>query len=129
MHSSVRWAVDLGHWEPEKPEWQALLSKLPPLVAAEVAKFKQVADQKRALVSRLLQRKVVSDLFSVPLSAIQIDRTKGGKPFCSNTLDRCVAPNFNFNVSHEVHMQHSLTMSPVRHPGGRHPWSQRCYVG
>ena len=36
------------------------------------------------------------------MSQVDIKRTKGGKPFCTNSGSRASAPNFNFNVSHEV---------------------------
>lgn len=67
----------------------------------EAFRFKD--DQKRALVSRLLQRQCVSAAMSLAWESVQIKRTKGRKPFVMNKgLDRSGAPNFNFNVSHEV---------------------------
>lgn len=79
-----------------------MLESLTTEVRAEVQKYKQTADQKRALLSRLLQRTAVGNVFSIPLSDIEIRRTKGGKPFCANYVNKASAPNFNFNVSHEV---------------------------
>ena len=67
----------------------------------EAFRFKD--DQKRALVSRLLQRQCVSEAMSLSWQSVQIKRTKGRKPFVMNkSMDRSGAPNFNFNVSHEV---------------------------
>ena len=67
----------------------------------EAFRFKD--DQKRALVRRLLQRQCVSAAMSLAWETVQIKRTKGRKPFVMNkTMDRSGAPNFNFNVSHEV---------------------------
>ena len=69
----------------------------------QVEAFRFKDDQKRALVSRLLQRQCVSAAMSLSWESVQIKRTKGRKPFVMNkTMDRSGAPNFNFNVSHEV---------------------------
>ena len=39
---------------------------------------------------------------------VTIKRTKGRKPFVTNKgLDKSGAPNFNFNVSHEVRARHT----------------------
>ena len=51
---------------------------------------------------RLLQRKCASDVLGIELDKVEIRRTKGGKPFAVADVDRPHAPNFNFNVSHEV---------------------------
>lgn len=65
--------------------------------------FRFKEDQKRALVSRLLQRQSVSAAMGLAWEKVQIKRTKGRKPFVMNkAMDRSQAPNFNFNVSHEV---------------------------
>ena len=85
-----------------------MLESLPTDLRAEVQKYKQTADQKRALLSRLLQRTAVVNTFSIPLSDIEIRRTKGGKPFCANYVNKSSAPNFNFNVSHEV-LNHTVS--------------------
>ena len=79
-----------------------MLGSLPTEVGAEVGKYKQAADQKRALLSRLLQRKAVVNVLPIPTSEVVIKRTRGGKPFWLNSADKASAPNFNFNVSHEV---------------------------
>lgn len=70
---------------------------------AQVEAFRFKEDQKRALVSRLLQRQCVSAAMGIAWESVLIKRTKGRKPFATNKgLDRSQAPNFNFNVSHEV---------------------------
>ena len=48
----------------------------------EAFRFKD--DQKRALVSRLLQRQCVSAAMSLAWETVQIKRTKGRKPFVMN---------------------------------------------
>lgn len=73
------------------------------MIVAQVEAFKFKEDQKRALVSRLLQRQCVAVAFGIPWEKVLIKRTKGRKPFViSKGLDKTHAPNFNFNVSHEV---------------------------
>ena len=59
-------------------------------------------DRKRAMVSRLLQRRSVSEGLRVPYERVRIRRTKGGKPFEGGGAERTPAvANFNFNVAHE----------------------------
>ena len=79
-----------------------MLTLLPASVQAEVLRYKLVQDQQRALVSRLLQRKCCAEVTSLEIADFDIKRTKGGKPFCACPCNKAVAPNFNFNVSHEV---------------------------
>ncbi len=109
MPAVCRWAVKVDNWHPEQGEWSFLLSLLSSEVQAEVQRYKFEVDQHRCLVSKLLQRKCVRDVCSVPFSEINIQRTKGGKPFCANHCHPVEAPNFNFNVSHEV--AHTLLLS------------------
>ncbi|CAL5226778.1 g9635 [Coccomyxa viridis] len=98
----LRWAVNIKQWNPWDDEWLFLLDLLPEEDQKEVEAFRFKDDQKRALVSRLLQRQCVSAAMSLSWESVQIKRTKGRKPFVMNkTMDRSGAPNFNFNVSHE----------------------------
>ncbi len=72
-----------------------------PDMQVEAFRFKE--DQKRALVSRLLQRQCVAVALGIQWEKVLIKRTKGRKPFLINKgVDKIHAPNFNFNVSHEV---------------------------
>ena len=64
--------------------------------------FRFKDDQKRALLSRLLQRRCVNVGLGVPWGKVRIKRTKAKKPFVVGVPDRQHAPNFNFNVSHEA---------------------------
>ena len=100
---SQRWAVNISSWLPDQEEFSYLLKLLPGTAQSEVRKYKVIADRQRALISRLLQRKCLLDACSEPFSSINIQQTKGGKPFCASPCNRSLAPNFNFNVSHEVH--------------------------
>lgn len=101
MPTVCRWAVNIAGWQPKQEEWKFLLTLLPVEVQAEVQPYRVPADQRRALVSRLLQRKCAGDVCNVAVSEIVVKRTKGGKPFCANICNRAAAPNFNYNVSHE----------------------------
>eukprot|EP00775_Hariotina_reticulata_P013351 gene13351-13479_t len=67
----------------------------------EVLYFRHYEDQKRAMVSRLLQRACVMQALGEPWDQIVIKRTKGKKPFYAGHIARDHAPNFNYNVSHE----------------------------
>ena len=101
-----RWLVDIEVWEPKPAEWKYLLDSLPEAESEKVMKFKFTADQKRALVSRLLQRRACFEATGVPWKSVSIARTKGGKPFMANkpmggAAPVSLAPNWNFNVSHE----------------------------
>jgi phosphopantetheinyl transferase len=51
-----------------------------------LCRFKFSADQKRALVSRLMQRRAVQTALGIPWGEIQIKRTKGKKPFLANEV-------------------------------------------
>jgi len=99
----IRWAVDTAEWDPQEAEWEVLLRTLPEEEATRVMKFHFRDDQKRALVSRLLQRHACARYLSLPHGEVQILRTKGRKPYLasphSSPLEE--APNWNFNVSHE----------------------------
>lgn len=97
----VRWAVNNLSWQPLDQELVFLVSILPAEEAAGVRRFKLREDQKRALLSRLLQRACVHKLFGVEWNEIRLERTKGRKPFYARQDFIPEAPNFNFNVSHE----------------------------
>jgi hypothetical protein len=51
---------------------------------------------------RLLQRHCVATALGVPFAEVAIQRTRGRKPVFAGTAHDPRAPNFNFNVSHEV---------------------------
>lgn len=101
----LRWVVDISIWEPGKAEWDMLVNALPKEEADKVLRFKFVADQKRALVSRYLQRRACFETTGVAWKKVEIARTKGGKPFMKNKPAPPTAAglhaNWNFNVSHE----------------------------
>ena len=71
----------------------------------QVESFRFKDDQKRALLSRLLQRRCISVALGVPWDRVCIKRTKAKKPFAVSVAARPHAPNFNFNVSHEARLR------------------------
>ena len=69
----------------------------------QVTQFRFQDDRKRALLSQLLQRKCITTALGVHWSHVEIRRTKGKKPWVvCDDVEKDHAPNFNFNVSHEV---------------------------
>lgn len=102
---ALRWAVNISHWQPTKLQWTVVLDCLPPDVQGKCLQYVQHDDQKRAVVSQLLQRACIRRVFGEAWDRIDIKRTKGSKPFYAGIVDRLHAPNFNFNVSHEVRCQ------------------------
>ncbi|KAK9814129.1 hypothetical protein WJX72_001038 [[Myrmecia] bisecta] len=100
--ATLRWAVAVKRWEPHPEEWTFLLQLLPQEEVKQVETFKFVEDQKRALISRLLQRRCCQAVFGLRWDQVVIKRTKGRKPYLATPLpNKQYAPNFNFNVSHE----------------------------
>jgi hypothetical protein len=98
----LRWAVHVGAWQPGAKEVDLLLSLLPAQEAQHCRAFRQFDDQKRALVSRLLQRHAGTVALGIPFEEVVIKHTKGRKPYIANEIAKPQAPNFNFSVSHEV---------------------------
>lgn len=99
----LRWAVNVNLWNPSATEFESLLRKLPNHEQKCCLNFKFPVDRKRALVSRLLQRSAASVVLRIPFSQVDIRKTKGNKPYVFNgPVPNPSAPNFNFNVAHEV---------------------------
>lgn len=99
----LRWVVNVNLWKPSVSEFDHVLRYLPKQEQEDCLAFKFNIDQRRALVSRLLQRKAASHVLKVPFHEVDIRRTKGNKPFVLHTIDQVKGiPNFNFNVAHEV---------------------------
>lgn len=96
----LRWAVNTHAWQPCEEEFKHVLSILPEKEQQECTSFTRLEDQKRAVISRLLQRKCTSDVVGRAYNEVVLKRTKGKKPFSTDPKP-ADAPNFNFNVSHE----------------------------
>ncbi|XP_057434076.1 uncharacterized protein LOC130726787 [Lotus japonicus] len=95
-----RWVVDISKWDPEPHDLSSALSLLPPHEHSSVTRFFKMEDQKRALVSRMLQYALVHDVLKIPFPQIIINRTPEGKPYLDYDKSGMKFPNFNFNVSH-----------------------------
>eukprot|EP01026_Neomeris_dumetosa_P052463 TRINITY_DN463_c1_g1_i4.p2 TRINITY_DN463_c1_g1~~TRINITY_DN463_c1_g1_i4.p2 ORF type:complete len:305 (-),score=28.08 TRINITY_DN463_c1_g1_i4:219-1133(-) len=111
---SLRWAFNSSQWHPTQSELDLLYNLLPVEERTSVVAFQQPEDRKRAVISRLLQRRCVSHCFGIPFDQVRLKRTKGKKPYAvlGCGMNECSiyesvnkrwqeAPNFNFNVSHE----------------------------
>ena len=106
---AVRWVVRLSSFVVDgatatSKEFNWLLDELvkEPSERAAVRKFKFEADQKRALLARLLARHACRAVLGAECG---IARTEGGKPHAypvpAVAAGARACPNFNFNVSHE----------------------------
>eukprot|EP00754_Rhynchopus_humris_P043396 Rhum_TRINITY_DN3198_c0_g2::Rhum_TRINITY_DN3198_c0_g2_i1::g.9627::m.9627/K06133/LYS5, acpT; 4'-phosphopantetheinyl transferase len=99
----ARWYVDVSEWRLSgEAEYQFLLG----LIGDEqervgVEKYRLPEDRQRALVSRLLARKVSAEMCGLAHNDVSIQRTRGGKPFLSTPHTTASQPNFNFNISHD----------------------------
>jgi hypothetical protein len=101
----LRWAVDARAWQPSEQQWRMILAHcLPERERQRCLSYQQADDQKRGVLSQLLQRACISRLLdsATPWQQLPIERTPGGKPFYSGSAARQDAPNLNYNVSHEV---------------------------
>ena len=99
----VRWAFNISSWEPTDGELHAALQLLPEQEQAACTRFHQLADRKRALASRLLQRRLGAQCFGcTSFQDVCIERTANGKPYFPVTPTQTDALRVNFNVSHEV---------------------------
>ena len=98
----LRWAVKSAELSAAQLEY--LLHRVcPEEERAEVARFRQPDDRKRAVVSRLLQHAAAAAALAVGPGDVRLRRTREGKPYAAtNGGARPQAPNWNFNVSHEV---------------------------
>lgn len=74
------------------------------LMVWQVEQFRRDDDKKRAIISRLLKLASVHHALKVPWEEVTIRYCKGKKPYYWSfpSHSKTSAPNFNFNVSHEV---------------------------
>ena len=100
--STVRWIVDVSRWQPSNGELEFICTLIPDLERQDCLRYRQLADKKRAVVSRLLQRQCIAQICHIPWKLVEIRRTKGRKPYSCNSCPIQDVPNFNYNVSHEV---------------------------
>ncbi|KAF1327789.1 L-aminoadipate-semialdehyde dehydrogenase-phosphopantetheinyl, partial [Globisporangium splendens] len=118
---AARWFVNVSDWQPGSREWDAALQFLPPHEQHKVQRFAFAKDQRLALGSRVLQRKLIQELFrQVPMAQIDIQRTPESKPYwrrgssANGDVDGMCADalaSWNYNVSH-----HGTVVAIVAHP-------------
>ncbi|KAJ8602998.1 hypothetical protein CTAYLR_001525 [Chrysophaeum taylorii] len=106
----TRWVVDLAAWRPSMgecgEEWAMLLGLIvEPHERRRVVAYHRWLDRARALASRLVARRCCQLALGLRADDVEIERTKGGKPYLSARAkllcENARAPNFNFNVSHD----------------------------
>ncbi|XP_059307748.1 uncharacterized protein LOC132059214 [Lycium ferocissimum] len=95
-----RWIVDISEWNPSPLYFSFAMSFLPKHEHSSITRFFKMEDQKRALVSRLLQYALIHQVLGIPYNEIFIRRTAEGKPYLECDKPDLELPNFNFNASH-----------------------------
>ncbi|CAN4126412.1 unnamed protein product [Withania somnifera] len=95
-----RWIVDISEWNPSSHYLSFAMSFLPQHEHHSITRFYKMEDQKRALVSRLLQYALIHQVLGIPYNEIVIRRTAEGKPYLECDRPSLELPNFNFNASH-----------------------------
>eukprot|EP00904_Undaria_pinnatifida_P010292 jgi/Undpi1/6393/HiC_scaffold_20.g08874.m1 len=104
-----RWCLDVQGWgELSAEQWDLLLGLLPENERVRVQSFLRENDRKLALGSRLLQWSLVSKVFGLEFSEVDIRRTPERKPYFAAGTNASsggfsMPPelrNWNFNVSH-----------------------------
>eukprot|EP00882_Tetradesmus_deserticola_P022765 GHRQ01024716.1.p1 GENE.GHRQ01024716.1~~GHRQ01024716.1.p1 ORF type:complete len:123 (+),score=19.01 GHRQ01024716.1:352-720(+) len=102
MEGCTRWAVNTTAWQPTSAQWAAVVECLPTDEQEKCMRYKQTDDKKQAVVSQLLQRACIVQVLGVAWQQVQLQRTRGSKPFYAGPANRQPVPNFNYNVSHEA---------------------------
>lgn len=98
----LRWYFNIAKWQPSPDTFSQCVDNLPSDEEKQsILRFVKLEDKKRAFISRLLQRVAIRRICKCQDADVRIQRTKGKKPFCLNSKPQD-APNFNYNVSHEV---------------------------
>ncbi|WP_200346296.1 4'-phosphopantetheinyl transferase superfamily protein [Halochromatium glycolicum] len=80
--------------EPDETTQADLLEALPADERARISRFRQMADQMRAITAAILPRLAIHRLHGVPLDQIALPRSSAGKPCYPDD------PDFHFNLSH-----------------------------
>lgn len=97
----LRWAVKSGGIDAAQLDY--LLHLCPEEERPDVARYRQPDDRKRAVVSHLMQHAATVAALGVPTEEAHLRCTRHGKPYAAANVARPPhAPNWNFNVSHEV---------------------------
>lgn len=96
----LRWAVNIRTWSVTESDLAHLADAFPAEDRDKCNRFLHLADRKRAVASRVLQRSFGSRAFHQRPQDVELARTPRGKPFFVHVHP--VSSNLNFNVSHEV---------------------------
>ncbi|KAH7426755.1 hypothetical protein KP509_10G015800 [Ceratopteris richardii] len=96
----MRWLLNSRTWSPSSSQFSYCLSLLPTPQQDEIIRFVKFEDQKRYILSRLMQQMLIHVVFNIPYKEIVISRTKEGKPYVEPCYLNASAPNVNFSVSH-----------------------------
>ncbi|CAM9614035.1 unnamed protein product, partial [Phaeothamnion confervicola] len=103
----IRWVLDVETWELTLAQWDFLIASLPAEDGVRVNRYLREPDRRLALGSRLLQRALVARVFDIPFGAVEIARTREGKPYATGqraklarAADAGLLEHWNFNVSH-----------------------------
>ncbi|KAI9197497.1 4'-phosphopantetheinyl transferase superfamily [Polychytrium aggregatum] len=95
----VKWAVKVANWSPSTEEFKAALSEIQTDEHEKVLKFMLPVDRKRALVGRLLAKRLILHFFpDQRWDQVRLSRTEYQKPFWAPGLQ--MSPAFHFNYSH-----------------------------
>eukprot|EP00603_Paraphysomonas_imperforata_P013843 CAMPEP_0114480162 /NCGR_PEP_ID=MMETSP0104-20121206/16982_1 /TAXON_ID=37642 ORGANISM="Paraphysomonas imperforata, Strain PA2" /NCGR_SAMPLE_ID=MMETSP0104 /ASSEMBLY_ACC=CAM_ASM_000202 /LENGTH=188 /DNA_ID=CAMNT_0001655623 /DNA_START=65 /DNA_END=628 /DNA_ORIENTATION=- len=111
--SSQHWFFD-SHSFTSSEQLHFLLSILPSDVKTKVTKFKALKDQKLSLISALIQRAMVREVFKCSNQDFVIKRSSMNKPFASS--DTFATHEWNYNVSH--HGSYVTILSNANRPIG-----------
>ncbi|CEG49523.1 l-aminoadipate-semialdehyde dehydrogenase-phosphopantetheinyl [Plasmopara halstedii] len=92
--------VNVANWDTSSTEWHQLLLQLPDHDQKQVMRYVFEKDQKLALGSRLLQRKLIQEVSGLNYDAIKIARTPENKPYWNRDRNSLAPLLWNYNVSH-----------------------------
>lgn len=95
---SVRWAFNFNLWKPSQSEMLLATSCLQPEEKQRIAKFVFKKDFKSSLIGRLMMRKFINSVTSIPYNLVKLYRDEKGKPFFDQSISDV---KISFNVSHQ----------------------------
>jgi 4'-phosphopantetheinyl transferase, N-terminal len=81
MDGRVRWMVNASAWSPSEADFETAISHLQAEERARVRRYHFERDRKRALIGRLLLRRLCASVLRSPLDVVRLSRTPQGKPY------------------------------------------------
>lgn len=104
----VRWYFNCKQWLPVKEEFLLGMSSIQRSERDRIMRFVYKKDVKSALIGRLMIRRCLSNMLSIPDHKIELSRTERGKPILSSAWDiereqhfTSDGRQFDFNLSHD----------------------------